>query len=379
MSKKNVFLIRNVWPQMYGGGETYQLELAKQLKKHGFNPIIVSSSIRLIDEARKVGYLAIMAPFLTKQNYSGWKNVFLPVYYFKILNLRGWYKKIFMKYRPSVINVQSRDEWLAATRAAKKMGIRVLWTDHMDFRSWVLKNVNVWYKGWIGKWVLKCARLADTIITISDYERKWLEKTTSNRSLKNVITIKNGVLDEFGKYEKIQPKKHSFCYVGRVVDYKGVGDLINAFKMVRAENTDASLNIYGDGDIDEFGAFATNGVSFYGYTDAPLRAIAENDVFVLPSHREGLSLSLLDAAMMGKKIIVSDVGGNPEVIKNMETGLSVPAKNELRLAEAMTWMLDNPMEAEKMAKKVRKFYEENYDLTKIFEEKMLPLYNEEKE
>ena len=45
----------------------------------------------------------------------------------------------------------------------------------------------------------------------------------------------------------------------------------------------------------------------------------------------------------------------------------------------MIYMLKNKKEADKMAKNARKYYEENFDFDKIFEEKMLPLYNNEKE
>ena len=85
-------------------------------------------------------------------------------------------------------------------------------------------------------------------------------------------------------------------------------------------------------------------------------------------------MSLLDAAMMRKKIIASDVDGNPEVVENGETGLLVPAKNAKKLAEAMIWMLEHKKEADKMAKNARRKYEEEFDFEKIFKEKMLPLY-----
>ena len=107
--------------------------------------------------------------------------------------------------------------------------------------------------------------------------------------------------------------------------------------------------------------------------------MAENEIFILPSYREGLSLSLLEAAMMEKKIIASDVDGNPEVVVNGETGLLVSAKDADKLAEAMMWMLENKEKAETMAKNARKKYEREFNFETIFEEKMLPLYNVSKE
>lgn len=382
MNKGKVFLIRNVAPDKYGGGETYQIKLGLMLKKNGFSPLILTSSEGLIEEAKKDDIDTIRTPYINRQNWSGWRNILSPVYFIEIMKLRKWYRQVFDKYKPEVINIQSRDDWIAATVVAKKMGIKVLWTDHMDFRSWVLTNVNMRYRNWIGKWILKCAKKADKIIMISDFERKSFEKIVKPRKYKNLVTIRNGVKDEFNRYKSVEYKKNSICYVGRIVEYKGIREMVEAFDVAGKKYPDAELNIYGDGeDFEKYRKMASNNkrIFFHGRTDEPLKALAENEVFVLPSYREGLSLSLLDAAMMGKKIIASDVDGNPEVVKDGETGLLVPAKNVKKLAEAMTYMLENKKEADEMAKIARKYYEENFDFEKIFKEKMLPLYNIEKE
>ncbi len=379
---KNVILIRNVKPEYYGGGETYQLMLAKELVKNGFSPIIVSSSKKLLTEARREKIEAVEAPFIERQNWSGIYNVLLPIYFIEQFKLKLWYRRLFEKYKPSVINVQSRDDWIAATKVAKKMGIRVLWTDHMDLRSWVLQNVNVWYKNLIGKWVLRCARTVDKIIMISDFEEKKFKEMVKPKKYNNIVTIKNGVIDNFEKYRNVKIKKNNFLYLGRIVDYKGIGELINAFMIVNEKYPNSELNFYGEGeDFEKYKKIAENNkqIHFCGRTDKPLEIVAENEIFVLPSYREGLSLSLLDAAMMEKKIIASDVDGNPEIVKNMETGLTVPSKDVQKLAEAMLYMLENPKKTEMMAKNARKHYEENFNFEKIFAEKMLPLYNNKEE
>ena len=383
MNKKKVFLIRNVAPEMYGGGETYQLKLAQLLKNVGFFVVIISSSLELLKVAHEKGFNTLEAPYEVRQNWSGWRNVLLPVYFVKIMQLRRWYREVFEKYKPEVVNVQSRDDWIAVTSLAKRMGIKILWTDHMDMRSWVLTNVNVWYKNLIGKWVLKSAQKTDRIIMISDYEKKFFDTVSGRRHLRNVVVIKNGVEDEYEKYEKDRKhlQENTFCFVGRVVDYKGIGELIEAFRIVIKKYPEAKLNIYGDGDLETFKRLSgdCDAIRFYGKTDEPLKVLTENEIFVLPSYREGLSLSLLDAAMMGKKIIASNVDGNPEVVVDGKTGLLVPAKNGDKLAEAMIWMLEHRKEADKMAKNARTRYKERFDFKKIFEEKMLPLYNNEKE
>lgn len=379
---QRVLLIRNVMPEFYGGGETYQLLLAKELIKNNLTPVIVTSSKKLLLEAKKQKIEAVKCPFLRQQNWSGAKNLLLPKYLIWQKYLEMWYRFIFKKYCPIAINIQSRDDWLAATKVARRMRIKVLWTDHMDFRSWVLQNVKVKCKNVIGKKILKEARRVDKIIFISDFERENFERLVKPILFDNLLTIKNGVEDKYNEFNMVREKKGSICYLGRLVDYKGVRELIEAFLIVSKKNQNIILNIYGDGDDRKKYQELANGnnrIVFYGQTDKPLKKLAENEFFVLPSYKEGLSLSLLDAAMMKKTIIASDVDGNPEVVENGVSGLLVPAKNIERLAEAMEKVLVEPKLAKKLAQGARKKYENEFDFKQIFVKKMLPLYNSEKE
>ncbi len=379
---KSVFLVRNVAPEKYGGGEIYQLKLAEELKANGFLPVIVTNSRELLESAKKDGIKTLVPPYCERQDWSGWKNVLLPVYWVYQKKLERWYENTIEQYRPEVVNIQSRDDWIAATLAAKKCGTRILWTDHADFKNWVLWNVNSRLKNIIGKRIIRLSQYAEKVIFISKNLELETKKMVAPKKIANTTVIENGVKDLFSKYEKTRKKKDSFVFIGRVVKDKGVEELIEAFNVVNEKYSDVELSIYGDGeDLEKYGQLASknNKIYFYGKTEEPLRALAENEIFVLPSYREGLSLSLLDAAMMGKKIIASDVDGNSEVVINKETGLLVPAKSVDKLAEAMIYMLKNREEADKMARNARKLYEEKFDFDKIFAEKMLPLYNREKE
>ncbi|MDO4746782.1 MAG: glycosyltransferase family 4 protein [Candidatus Saccharibacteria bacterium] len=376
---KNVFLIRNVSRFNYGGGETYQLKLAKKLAEYGYTPIIITNSEKLIKVAKQKGFGVLIPPFSRRQNWSGWRNALLPLYFIFQKKLTNWYRTEIRKYRPVAINIQSRDDMLAGTMAAKELGLKVLWTDHADFKNWVLWNVNVKYKNTIGKKIIKLSKDVEKVIFVSEEIKEETARMIAPQKLYNSVVIENGVDDELEKNIDVKTKKTSFVFVGRVVKEKGVEELIKAFTMVLAKYPDAKLNIYGDGEIKRFQKLSNNNVRFYGKTNNASRVLAENEVFILPSHHEGLSLSLLEAAMMGKKIIASDVDGNPEVVVDGKTGLLVPAKNVQKLAEAMIWMLEHKKEAEVMSRNARKRYEKYFNFEKIFEEKMLPLYNGEKE
>ena len=381
---KTVLLIRNTAPENYGGAETYQLELAKLLSQHDFSPVIITSSKKLLSSAKKNHLKSVSAPFNKTQNWSGLRNLLLPAYFLWELKLYFWYKKLFIRLNPSVVNIQSRDDWLAATLAAKKLNIRILWTDHMDFRSWVLTNVNKKFKNPIGKYLLKLARIPEKIIMISDFEANAFKNLVSPRKFPNLTIIKNGANDFYNDYKKISPAKNSFCYLGRLVDYKGIVELISAFKAVSKDFPSATLNLYGSGteqDLKKYKLLAEENpnIIFCGFTNDPLEALAKNEIFLLPSYREGLSLSLLDAIMMKKVIIVSNVDGNPEVIIDKKTGLLVPPKDIKSLERAMRELLKNPDLRKTLSENARDFYETNFNFSKIFEEKMLPLYNNTKD
>lgn len=375
--KRVVFLIRNIAPESFGGGERYQINLAKVLIRNGFRPIIFTASRRLIDEARNNKIEFVRAPYLRQQNWSSFRNAFLPVYWAWQLRLQKWYKRQIKKYNPVVLNIQSRDELIGASLAGIKCGRKVIWTDHADFRTWVLQNVNVRFKNQIGKWILRCAKRVNTIVLISEHEKESFEKTVYPFKMNNLVVIKNGVIDEYSNYKKENDENNSFCFVGRVVKDKGVIELIKAFKEVARKNQGVVLNIYGDGDdLMECQELAKDEerIRFYGYINDTLDAIAKNTCFVLPSYHEGLSLALLDAAMMGKTIVATDISGNREVVEEGITGLLVPVKRIGELKEAMEKVLDDKKMAEKMAKMARKKFEQEFDLEKIFKDKMAVLY-----
>lgn len=377
--KRVVFLIRNIAPESFGGGEMYQIQLARVLQKNNYAPIIFTASEKLIEEAKKNGIKYVRAPYLKQQNWSSWRNILLPVYGAWQVKLQNWYKKQIKKYDPIVLNIQSRDELIGASLAGLKCGRKVIWTDHADFRTWSLVNVDKKLKNQIGKWILRCAKKVNKIILINEHERESLEKRIQPLKLNNLVVIRNGLIDEYEECENNKAEEDSFYYVGRVVEDKGIRELIKAFLKVKEKNNRAVLNIYGEGeDLAKYQEMAKNekGIVFHGYVNEPLRIASSNEIFVLPSYHEGLSLALLNAAMMKKRIIATDIEGNREVVKDGVTGLLVPVKDIDKLAMAMEKMLRDKGRAEKMAEEVRNKFEREFDFEKIFEEKMAPLYTE---
>jgi glycosyltransferase involved in cell wall biosynthesis len=106
------------------------------------------------------------------------------------------------------------------------------------------------------------------------------------------------------------------------------------------------LECAGDGDLEAVADYAGRGgvrsrVNLRGWIDPTARSelLARATVFVLPSHAEGLPVSLLEAMGAGCAVIASDVGGIPDVIVNGVNGLLVPAGDVAALTAALECVL----------------------------------------
>lgn len=378
--KPRIILIRNTNPKFYGGGETFQLTLSQILNKNNFTPVIFTSSSKLLKVSQSKKILSQNSPFLRFQNWSGLRNFLLPIYLLWQKYLSFWYRKQFKKYQPAAIMVQSRDDLIAATLTAKKMCIPVFWLDHMDFRSWVLQNVDQKYKNYIGKKILRIAKNVEKIIFISDYERNYFEDLISRtefKKLKNLITIKNGAIDRYVEFEAIKPSPHSLIYLGRLEEYKGIRELIAGFSQVAEKFPEAKLHIYGTGPLSDFCQKHSNSqIIYHDFTDEPLKKISEAEIFILPSYIEGLSLSLIDATMLSKAIIATNIDGNPEVVEDQKNGLLIPAKDSNALAEAIEKLLSNPELVKEFSHQSRLKYLQEFDYEKTIHEKLILLLNE---
>jgi glycosyltransferase involved in cell wall biosynthesis len=101
--------------------------------------------------------------------------------------------------------------------------------------------------------------------------------------------------------------------------------------------------------------------------------IAKADIVVLPSYREGVPRSLLEAAAMGKALIATDVPGCREIVTNRVNGLLVPAQNAEALADAMQLLVLDPDLRAEMGRASRQKVENEFD-EKIVIERTLLVY-----
>ncbi len=136
----------------------------------------------------------------------------------------------------------------------------------------------------------------------------------------------------------------TFGFVGRLLNDKGIHTLVAAHRLLRARGLATRLLIAGTPDpanpasVTEAEAKSWNnepGIFGLGHVHDIAGFWAQAHVAVLPSRREGLPLSLMEAAACGRAMIASDVPGCREIVVHDRTGLLFPVDDAPALAEAM--------------------------------------------
>ncbi len=184
-----------------------------------------------------------------------------------------------------------------------------------------------------------------------------------------------------------QPKeltnKFVFLFVGRLVKIKGIEELVVAAKNILKDYKDCEFWIVGplwlqntakltitQNDLDNW---KKDGIIYKGETKDVRPFIAQCDCFVLPSYREGLSNSLLEAASMEKPIVTTNVTGCKDVVTDGLNGILCEPKNAASLEAGLRKMLELTQEQRiEMGKqgriKVKKEYEKSIVVDKYIEQ-----------
>lgn len=169
------------------------------------------------------------------------------------------------------------------------------------------------------------------------------------------------------------PREPRFLMVARLLRDKGLGEYIEAARIVRARYREAEFHLVGPADpspaafpISEVEAAANEGaIIWHGATEDVRPFIANARIYVLPSYREGTPRSALEAMAMGRPVITTDVPGCRAAIENGRNGLLVPSHAAEPLAKAMIRMIEEPEFAERMGAEGRAIAEKTYDVRKV--------------
>ena len=173
-----------------------------------------------------------------------------------------------------------------------------------------------------------------------------------------------------------------FALVARMLVDKGINEFIDAAKLLHKKGIEAEFWLVGSPDksnaasVDEeiLEEYHKQGfIKYLGYQNDIRKIWQDAHVAVLPSYREGLSRSLLEAGGYGRAIITTDAPGGRELIKDKINGLLVPLKDSRELATAMEKLVNDVELRKSLATTIRSDVLKNYD-SKLIAQKIVSFY-----
>ena len=156
----------------------------------------------------------------------------------------------------------------------------------------------------------------------------------------------------------------TFLLIARLLGDKGVREYVAAAKLLRPTMPGVRFHLLGPLDeqnrtaiaraeLDEW--VADGSIEYLGPAEDIRPAIAQASAVVLPSYREGMPRSLLEAAAMGRPLVATDVPGCRHLVDEGVTGFLCEAKNAASLADALQKMVHaSPAERQAMGETARK-------------------------
>jgi glycosyltransferase involved in cell wall biosynthesis len=183
----------------------------------------------------------------------------------------------------------------------------------------------------------------------------------------------------------LDPQRPVVGTIGRLEDRKGHDHLLRAAGTMLAGGNGRrpQIVIVGDGPLREKlqaqaeSLGVADSVRFAGTVADVRPSLAAMDVFVLPSHAEGMSNALMEAMAAARPVVATAVGGNTEVVVDGKTGVLIPPADPAAIADAIAALLRDPARAAGLGAAAREFVTQRFgararvaELEQLYQERL---------
>lgn len=190
----------------------------------------------------------------------------------------------------------------------------------------------------------------------------------------SIIIRGSGVDLKAYKYVPEPSGEKVIMFLARLLKDKGLVEFCDAAKILKKSGFKGKFVLVGDIDLhnpnsvtqEELDCYIRSGdIEHWGFSNNVSEIIAQSNVMVLPSYREGLPKSLIEAAACGRAVITTDVPGCRDAITPNETGILIPIKSHNAIVEAIKTLFKNNEERMEMGKKGRELAESCFDIADV--------------
>jgi len=175
---------------------------------------------------------------------------------------------------------------------------------------------------------------------------------------------------DLGEYNK----KTVIGTIAELHPNKGLHFLIQALVPILISNPHIITVIIGEGESRDSltalisGAGMEKRIFLTGYIDSASDYLKAFNIFALSSQKEGLPYVLIEAGFAGMPVVSTTVGGIPEIIEDMKSGVLVQAKNTNELSHALSFMIEHPEERKKYGVALKEKVAKEFSVDRMVEE-----------
>jgi len=288
------------------------------------------------------------------------------------------YRRLMRTERPDVVVAYTQKPiiygglaarlWSRARYFAIMSGLGYVFSEEADSRRWLRTIVSRLYRTGIAR--------ARCIFVFNGDDHRLMRDSGIVSAGQRVMQVPGSGIDVRHFAEQALPQgPFTFLMMGRLMRDKGVGEYVEAARIVRARRPDVRFLLltrpesenptgYTAADLEQWRQAGL--IEFLPETRDVRPFIASAHAFVLPSfYREGLPRTILEALATGRPVITTDMPGCREPIRDGVNGLLVPPRDGPALAAAMERLITDPLRLTAMASAARQTAVDIYDVDKV--------------
>ncbi len=336
--------VQYITPSRVGGAETYFLELCAFLAKRGHRVIVVTKrDATLREEADR-----LLKPLGVQ--VLGWhtRGKFDPRTLFRLVRL-------IRREQAHLINTHlTTASWLGAW-AGKLAGVpSIAWIHGRDKKTWFQ---------FAGRLIAVANSVREYLVEQGVPERK-IDLLYYGVDIRRFTPPTDDERSEAKQSFDLAPDTRTISVVASLIDRKGHRFLLEAVANLPA---DLHLLFAGEGVLEEALRAQSkdlgleNRVHFLGFQRDVERVLAATDILCLPSLKEGLPISIMEAQARAVTVVAARTAGIPEVVREGETGFICEPGDVESLRLALERALENPDRSKQIGKAARTLIETNFD------------------
>lgn len=365
----NITFINRMMGIKFGGGENFDLNMARALKKRGHNIRFIVGrewkQLSLPMDEKEFEVIYIKTPYLRDIHYKVKPtNIVNKIISTGALELDLWL------FENAVLKYLKNDSWSDIYQICGLPRIGALLGGQQNATKQQFKTVVRW-PGPPSKRKLKYMQKCDVNFANGDALKIIREKLYPEAKGVNL-----GIdIEKFQPIKKEDKNIVEFLFVGRIVPIKNIPFLINGFIEAYKENKNMVLNIVGEGDKEEVElvknlARGYTNIKFLGKKSGSelVEQYQNSDVFILTSNYDNYPNVVFEAMASGLPVIGTNVGGIPSQVIDKKTGYLVELNNIEQLKNRILEFASNKEVSEEFGQAGRERVEQEFSWDKSAEQ-----------